>query len=547
MRPSGGLTMLVSLLIAMLAMAGAGRLVDPINRQRSQLQLNFDGRIGRDLPPEMAITQAALGTFRGVAVNILWQRAGRLKEQGKFYEAMQLADWITTLQPRFPQVWEFNSWNMAYNISVATHTPEERWMWVDAGVRLLRDKGIPSNPRSLKLYRQLGWILLHKIGDDQDNMHWYYKVRFAEEWHALLGAPPPGLMTDYEAWFRPVAEGSTPEGAAKARTIREKYHMDPALMLQVASRYGPLDWRHPGAHAVYWASAGLQNTADRHDPLSIDTTNTDRLVFHGIQQLAFKGRVFCDPESHYFGLLPDPRFINAYDRAFAAIAERDGETAQADFRAGYQTFLEWAVRLTHTYGDHDEARRLYERLRSQYGGRNGAFDRYLPGIEEFVVRDLLENLSNDTDARQFIAGQIFQAIVEGMANGQPELAERFLSMARDIHRWYVNTHQGRNGDAERNRLPPLPDLAADVLTQYLLLPTQQVDPVVKARVWHNAPLDLRRRAFPHVNQHLRTEASRCGLDPDKAFPTPAPASPGHPHMDGRSPDSHAPQSEAERR
>jgi hypothetical protein len=65
----------------------------------------------------------AMGAFRGIFVNWLWMRANDLKEQGKYYEAVDLAKTITRLQPRFPRVWAFHAWNLAYNISVATNTP----------------------------------------------------------------------------------------------------------------------------------------------------------------------------------------------------------------------------------------------------------------------------------------------------------------------------------------------------------------------------------------------------------------------------------------
>ena len=59
-----------------------------------------------------ALGTAALGSFRGLIVDVLWYRAYRLKEDGKFYEANKLSQAITQLQPRFPQVWVFHAWNI---------------------------------------------------------------------------------------------------------------------------------------------------------------------------------------------------------------------------------------------------------------------------------------------------------------------------------------------------------------------------------------------------------------------------------------------------
>lgn len=114
-----------------------------------------------------------MGAFRGIFVNWLWFRANEMKEKGQYYEAMELARAITTLQPRFPQVWVFHVWNMAYNISVATNTPEERWQWVNAGVRLLRKDGIRANPNDMLLHKELAWIFLHKIVGITDDANQY--------------------------------------------------------------------------------------------------------------------------------------------------------------------------------------------------------------------------------------------------------------------------------------------------------------------------------------------------------------------------------------
>ncbi len=140
-------------------------------------------------PPQVALG-IAMGAFRGLFVNILWIRANELKEAGKYHEAIELSSAITKLQPRFPQVWAFHAWNMAYNISVTTQTPEERWQWVNAGIDLLRDEGLEANPNDMLLHKELGWIYLHKIAGYTDDANQYYKRKVAEEWTVVLGEPP---------------------------------------------------------------------------------------------------------------------------------------------------------------------------------------------------------------------------------------------------------------------------------------------------------------------------------------------------------------------
>jgi len=198
---------LAALAGAAVCIAAAASMQNSINQQRKDLKLVVSSNIYKELPPKYAWITAAGGTFRGIATDILWARAEDLKNEGKYYESHQLAKWICTLQPRFPQVWVFQAWNMSYNISVATHTPRERWQWVYNGIRLLRDEGIPNNERSMQLYHELAWIWSHKVGKWADDFHWIYKREWAAAMETLLGQPPAGLSNaETIDWFRPVAE-----------------------------------------------------------------------------------------------------------------------------------------------------------------------------------------------------------------------------------------------------------------------------------------------------------------------------------------------------
>ena len=175
----------------------AGAQLDYINGQRQALKLVVNPPT-ENMPPELAFTTVALGAFRGLIVDILWMRADKLKEEGQFFDARQLAEWITKLQPRFSAVWEFHAWNMAYNISVAIPAtqPEQRWRWVKNGYELLRDEGIPLNPKSIPLYRELARILQHKLGGVSDDAQEYYKLQFANEIGPLLESQDNGLRGD---------------------------------------------------------------------------------------------------------------------------------------------------------------------------------------------------------------------------------------------------------------------------------------------------------------------------------------------------------------
>ncbi len=172
------------------------RFTPGINANRAALETQGAFASQVNIPPEYAFAVQALGAFRGLITNIAFMRAEQYKNQGRHFDAMQLANWICMLQPHFPSVWEFQAWNMAWNISVTTWTPEERWNWVYNGVKLLRDYGIKFNRNSTNLYKQLAWIYVNKMSETVDEHHMTYKRNWAYRMHLVLG-PPPDPFGDY--------------------------------------------------------------------------------------------------------------------------------------------------------------------------------------------------------------------------------------------------------------------------------------------------------------------------------------------------------------
>jgi hypothetical protein len=296
----------VCIVLAVSLLITAGMQLDFINSQRQQMKLIVNEPL-ENAPPSLAFATVAMGAFRGLLVDILWLRADSLKDKGEFFDAKQVADWITTLQPRFASVWEFHAWNMAYNISVAIPAtrPEERWRWVKNGYELLRDKGIPLNPKSILLYQELARIFQHKIGFVSDDAHKYYKLQLAKAMEPLLGpadnqyfkalAEAPidwnqiikdpkisQLITALKSADKtfdnnkdfvnnyltlrqnPAKFNSTAfkvidsyrgtealqkfDIFAKAYYLRNTWKLDPVLMQELNKTYGPIDWKDPNKH-----------------------------------------------------------------------------------------------------------------------------------------------------------------------------------------------------------------------------------------------------------------------------------------------------------
>jgi len=232
--------------VAVLCLVGAALLVPSINEARKEHQLVIDPDSLQNIPPDIELL-TKMGTFRALAIDIAFIRLERLKQEDKFFELMQLSEWLCKLAPRYPSIWQYAAWNQAYNISVAQYAPEARWKWVNNGIHILRDQGIQYNPKSIGLYKELAWTYWHKIGDFLDDHHWEYKMELAVEMERVLGAPEVAL-TEAETLdaFRKIAEAPRDLDAllredAEAAALVRKLHTvgleaDDAL-LEFVARY----------------------------------------------------------------------------------------------------------------------------------------------------------------------------------------------------------------------------------------------------------------------------------------------------------------------
>ena len=173
---------------------------------------------------------AALGGFRSLAAEAVWFRADLLQEEGRYVELAQLASTLTFLEPHTPEIWGHAAWNLAYNISVMMPTSEDRWRWVYAGLKLLRDDGLRLNPDDPDICRELAWLFQTKIGGRIDSSAPLYRIKWRE------------IVND-----------------AASRNAWDELAMNPSRMAEVARAFNISDWTNPQASALYWAYSGLQS------------------------------------------------------------------------------------------------------------------------------------------------------------------------------------------------------------------------------------------------------------------------------------------------
>ena len=671
----------------MLLVAGAALLQGPLSRvSGAHEQLALRERIARENPEYMILTVAP-GGLRAPFVAYLWIRAEDLKNEGRFYDAKQNADLICMFQPRFAGAWAFNAWNMSYNISVATHTPRERWNWVSNGFKLLRDKGISYNPKALNLYKELSWIFFHKIGGTTDNMHRYYKRRLAGEMQRLLAPPSYGTTREVVAAFRPIAEAPldkvvvaralplpwlalvvsmlagvaglsilaiprlhgvagltvaavlltagaaifavslythsaggqggdetagasaidrlladpnedpdekvaqyvnllaaegvsldwslldahnkfsmdgnlqvTRAGSPKPQTPAERslsdlintddaglraardkiiafvraqilwneHKMDPEWMLGLMVKYGPLDWRLPQAHSLYWATYGLHvckgTSLDSLD--EIDYLNTARHVLNSMKDLTWGGRLTYtenpnDPEAPFVETFFDARYVHPmrelYD-SFRRRAQKERPTADPKsnvFRSGHINYLIAVMQMLYPMYEREMAQEIYDYIKDTYG--MDSVEWVLPLKEFLWYRQRVDGAPVLRYAKSRISAPIRAGYIARLSGRGKAYRESF-QYAREV--W--NLSQGK---AKRLVLPPFEVMVAQELGMLIIRPKvigYALSIEQRSRLYRDphVTVRVRRGLYDPIRFNLRRECDAKGVDFDKAFPEP---------------------------
>lgn len=503
-------TSILLLVLALAALGGAAWLNPRLTAQRVEKHLAAAAPT-ETMPPLLAFTTVTFGGFRGIVADFLWLRASDLQDRGQYFELVQLADWITKLEPRFTAVWSFQAWNMAYNISVLLGDPAERWRWVRQGIALLRDSGLKYNPGSAGLYNELAWIFFHKMGQDSDQAHFFYKQAWAEEMTTLFGGPQPdfarllavpqtealllqqpaaakvvAVLRQLEqdpfsgAWLtasnRPPAVAKLLDDSPGARIVldfirvqqmRTVYKLDPAAMQRVDAANGPLDWRLPDAHAIYWAIQGKPYAKD------FDAIKLDRQVFQALADAFKQGRLICNPAEKLFILSPNldllPRVNNYYLEALRA------HPNEVSIKNAHANFLKEAIDNLYLFHRNQEAGARLSELAERY--------------PETVKTNNLD---------QFVAGNL--AEISGLLAPDEAMAQ-IEGTAYQSAFWLVA------GDGER--AAGLDQLARRIWQHYM---EKRTDPLYRERTGLPPYEEIRRQAFARARATAQSDAGRARLD-----------------------------------
>mgnify|MGYP003308406142 CR=1 FL=1 len=440
-------------------------------------------------PPGIAVSTVFLGAFRSVFSNALWFRMTRLQEKGRYYEMVQLADWILSVQPDNSMVAQFLGWNMAYNISVIHQDKETRWRWINKGIDALL-YAIELSPHDQMIYRELSWIYMHKLGDQMDDGNLYYKYMLANnlyplygnshkpDWKALEKAPADkkAFMKKYpentKLWFvlnangyadfdqlyektaptsflpEPVHEALGEETAADIenalRRIRLKkiHRLEPGHALEIEEKYGDFDWLLPETLGIYWADLGIKmNSEENSKPCK-------RIVAQCLKISFLSGRIRFPNGTPSREFLRFPN-VSVFNSTVAMYTDLRGTDPIPGVDMGLSSFLLDAIDILYLYGKTDLAEKGYKQLMDLGYSNPNNF-----GLNDFMnIR--LRKIINDGSYNQvqYLIVLFIERTAYALADGEHDEAERHLAFAKQIYELY----EKRNADIKeqgRLNMPP---------------------------------------------------------------------------------------------
>ncbi|MBR2509310.1 MAG: hypothetical protein IKB71_06140 [Lentisphaeria bacterium] len=487
-----------------------------MDREIKTHHLRYTGAV-QGASPLVSFTTVALGSLRGIISDLLWLRSQSLQQKGDYYEMVQLARWITDLQPEFSGAAAFLAWNMAYNISVTCSFYDDRWRWVNEGLKLLRDRAIIYNPEDPVLYKELGWIFQHKIGNVLDDAQQYYKNQLANDmrlvvtqdpdWQGIADAPASdedflktypensdvrnaitraGFLTMEELHRAFRANSKVPDSLAKAlgnnqvmihkmdnflraQYLRDKYKLDPDMILELNNKYGKLDWRLPEAQAIYWATMGLKKTPGNR---SLDC---ERMITQGLFEAFRSGRMLIVDNKDFKRVMIVPNFdvLDAAKKNFDETIKANEDIKS--FTSAKNNFMKDAIMLLFNYGKFAKAREYYAMLQKENPGNK----EYAGTLDDFAMKVWLSEVKDGSYKKTMdIIDGLLKRSFTYIVYGDDDAAIASEKIAKAVYA----KHQTEFKDVQRLILPAYTEIKKNVLSKLMTEVPPSVAEILKNRL-----------------------------------------------------------------
>ena len=492
------------LLILLLLIAGLIFNYNKINKYNKENNINIVVD-NKDIPPALSLTGIALGPLRGVLCNALWIRSAKQAAQGEVYDSLQLIDWMTTLQPHSPRIWEYQGWNICYNIAYESRDPYYRWDWVYYGFTLLRDKGLKYNPDNnfnRPIRQQMSTILFDRINKDDFGFHnlfkynWavemikYFDTDRAEEIEAYAKAPDnieklkknPHFNKYYNlckqkfkinildfSKYKPTAQSYNVKMTAAERVTAHrllysfykkqkiesnlKFDMDKVLLLN--KKYGPFDWRLPQAQVIYW---GFEENHDDYFKTNFNFDITIRQALLSIMREGTLKRLNQDKKTMIRGA--NLRILKVLHNFFDEyLKNANNKIVVEATNLMHKSFTQEATTLLYMYNQTEVAKHLHKHYLEEHPEEKKTT------FKQFITESMKNTIANreDRNAESLIRATLFEAY-EFASLFEIDRANGYLNFAKLIYDEYQKKYKKLRQTARL--LPPFKSLQANAIKEF---------------------------------------------------------------------------------
>ncbi len=155
--------------------------------------------LGKVDPSSSTMNLILLG-FRGIATNQLWMEAMDNKKKKNWAKLKSTVDSIILLQPHYERIWDFQGWNLAFNVSAECDGVADRYYWVKEGGKFI-NRGTQRNVTSPDLKHQMGALYSRKIGQSDEKKQFREFFLADPDVEQFKGGPDPDFNPEQKDNF----------------------------------------------------------------------------------------------------------------------------------------------------------------------------------------------------------------------------------------------------------------------------------------------------------------------------------------------------------
>jgi hypothetical protein len=241
-------------------------------------------------------------------------------------------------------------------------------------------------------------------------------------------------------------------------------------MNDVDGRYGPLEWRLPEAHAIYWAALGLEKA--KLNPTNInqdELLGLRRVIYQSLHLAVLRGRLILDPFTKTVDLGPNLGIISKANAAYEQAMAEDEKFRDHISRA-HRNMVADIVYYLYAQAREADAAQWFKYLAQKYPDKPlFTGDAYsLPTkltLDEYAVGRVQADINESSrdHVKAALEGLLANSYRD-LAIDEDEHAAGFTLLARKVWTAYQARIKGREGAVG---LPPFEEIDRDVLNRLL--------------------------------------------------------------------------------